>query len=451
MKVHEFLIEDSQGNSYLVKNNISYMPLEKWMKSEVGAEPEELDEADDDDDDESPTKPKSWTDDILGTKTNNNSLGTVIPDKEFGDYLGRIKADQVQRVAKSKGDKRQGAMQKLQQQWTDIPEPRNPKERKKDYFTKPYIHGSSIKFMDGSHEIDVEAVKRIIKTRPKNLLKQNEKMEHSGGGDVYLNVGLPALRGIVVNEQTNDIIFVNTCPGAGACQTYCYAKKGNYILFKANWEKAAKTLNLLINNPAEFENMMCRELAKEEAKWTKQGFDLSVRWHDAGDFFSEQYLELAYSIARKFPNIRFYCYTKLASVALGEKPENFIANWSEGASPDQNKIVKKYEAQFGELKRSIVVPKAMFDKYTEYRKIPDPNKPKKSIVELAWNSEGAFNSFKRDLVLNYDVPKESIITYHQLVNTPRGNEKIWNVIIRPGDGDSGANRNDVDSVFLLFH
>lgn len=448
MKIHEFLLEDDQGNSYLVKNNIAYMPLEKWMKTETGTESEELDEADDED---SEGEKMSWTDDLLKSKTNNNLLGTPVSDEEFADYLKRVKADQTHRVAKDKGDKRFSAMNTLKQKWTDMPEPRSEKERKKDYYTKPYIHGSSIKFIDGSHEIDIESVKRIIKTRPKNLLKQNEKMEHSGGGDVYLNVGLPALRGIVVDEKTNQIIYVNTCPGAGACQKYCYAKKGNYILFKANWEKAAKTLNLLVNDPAGFESMMCRELAKEEAKWTKQGFDLSVRWHDAGDFFSDQYLELAYSIAKKFPNIRFYCYTKLADVALGEKPDNFIANWSEGAAPEQNKIIKKYEAQFGQLKRSIVVPKSMFDKYTEYRKFPDPENPKKSKVELAWNSEGAFNSFKRDLVLNYNIPKESIVTYHQLVNTPRGNEKIWNVIVRPGDGDSGANRNDVDSVFLLFH
>jgi len=437
MRLDEFLFEDRQGNSYLIKNHLAYMPIDQWIESETGQDPNSTDL-----DEEQPDDQETWVNDPRFQK---------VPDQEFKDYLARQKADQTHRVSKSSGDKRQAAMQQVKQNWSDMPPARDKKARNKDYYTQPYIHGSSIKFMQGSHEIDVESVKRIIKMRPKNLLKQNEKMEHSGGGDIYFNVGLPALRGIAVNEQTNEIIYVNTCPGAGACQKFCYAKKGNYIMFKASWEKAAKTLNFLINDPTGFENMLSAEIQKQEAKWSEQGFQINVRWHDAGDFFSDQYLTLAFNIAKKFPNINFYCYTKIANVMLSKKPENFISNWSEGASGDQNIIIKKFEAKFGKLKRSIVVPASMFDKYTEFKTYPDPAKPKKKIKELAWNSEGALDSFKRDLVLNYNVPKESIITYNQLVNTPRGNQPKWNIIVRPGDGDSGANRNDVDGVFLLFH
>ena len=68
---------------------------------------------------------------------------------------------------------------------------------------------------------------------------------------------------------------------------------------------------------------------------------LVIRWHDAGDFFSDDYLDLAYSVAKDFPDVDFYAYTKMASVSKGSKPSNFKMNFSAGADPSQEKQINQ--------------------------------------------------------------------------------------------------------------
>jgi len=65
---------------------------------------------------------------------------------------------------------------------------------------------------------------------------------------------------------------------------------------------------------------------------------------------------LLYDVARKFPNVDFYAYTKMASVAQGDKPSNFLINFSAGATKPQERDV-----DFSKTKHSTVVPKQMFD------------------------------------------------------------------------------------------
>jgi hypothetical protein len=63
-----------------------------------------------------------------------------------------------------------------------------------------------------------------------------------------------------------------------------------------------------------------------------------IRIHDAGDFFSEDYLNLWLKIARLTPEVTFYCYTK--EVALFKKvvepdcPANFRYLYSMGGKQD---------------------------------------------------------------------------------------------------------------------
>ena len=60
-----------------------------------------------------------------------------------------------------------------------------------------------------------------------DLLKQNEKMQHSDGTtSIFYNVGIPALTGLGYDEEKQEFAIVNTCPGAGECKTFCYALKG---------------------------------------------------------------------------------------------------------------------------------------------------------------------------------------------------------------------------------
>ena len=112
---------------------------------------------------------------MLGART------TPFPPEELQAYLGRTKSGE-----KSPTDK----------------------------FKYPYIHSGNIPIKDEQNRVfDLEKLKAAITARPAKILKQNEKITHSGGdATVYFNIGLPALKGLAVNEKTGEFIVVDTCP-----------------------------------------------------------------------------------------------------------------------------------------------------------------------------------------------------------------------------------------------
>jgi len=320
------------------------------------------------------------------------------------------------------------------------------KKTKLDKYTMPYVHRGNIEIKDeNDRKFDLDKLKAAIITRPVKLLKQNEKITHSGGETAqYYNIGLPALKGLAVNEKTGDFIVVDTCPGAGACKVYCYAKKGGYVQWKASSMSQTKVLNFLLNDPQGFKAKLESEIQTEVDKFAKKGAKVVIRWHDAGDFFSPDYVDLAYSVARKFPQVDFYAYTKMAGVATGNKPNNFKMNFSMGATPDQEKQIQPKST-----KHSTVVPKPMFTdlilKDNGGKLIKDKD------GKIQFKSPEAIDVLKDKLSAKYGVPKDSIITYDEMKVIPAGKEPKWNVIVKPGDGDESANRADVVGTWLLIH
>ena len=320
------------------------------------------------------------------------------------------------------------------------------KKTKLDKYTMPYVHRGNIEIKDEQdRKFDLDKLKAAIITRPVKLLKQNEKITHSGGETAqYYNIGLPALKGLAVNEKTGDFIVVDTCPGAGACKVYCYAKKGGYVQWKASSMSQTKVLNFLLNDPQGFKAKLESEIQTEVDKFAKKGAKVVIRWHDAGDFFSPDYVDLAYSVARKFPQVDFYAYTKMAGVATGNKPDNFKMNFSMGATPDQEKQIQPKST-----KHSTVVPKPMFTdlilKDEKGKLIKDKD------GKIQFKSPEAIDTLKSKLSAKYGVPKDSIITYDEMKVIPAGKEPKWNVIVKPGDGDESANRADVVGTWLLIH
>ena len=320
------------------------------------------------------------------------------------------------------------------------------KKTKLDKYTMPYVHRGNIEIKDESdRKFDLDKLKAAIITRPTKLLKQNEKITHSGGETAqYFNIGLPALKGLAVNEKTGDFIVVDTCPGAGACKVYCYAKKGGYVQWKASSMSQTKVLNFLLNDPQGFKAKLESEIQTEVDKFAKKGAKVVIRWHDAGDFFSPDYVDLAYSVARKFPQVDFYAYTKMAGVATGNKPDNFKMNFSMGAAPSQEKQIQPKST-----KHSTVVPKPMF---TDLILKDDGGKLiKDKDGKIQFKSPEAIDVLKDKLSAKYGVPKDSIITYDEMKVIPAGKEPKWNVIVKPGDGDESANRADVVGTWLLIH
>lgn len=199
----------------------------------------------------------------------------------------------------------------------------------------------------------------------------------------------------------------------------------------------------MLNDPDGYKAKLKSELTAAEKKFGKKDTKVVVRWHDAGDFFSPDYLNLAYSIARDFPNIEFYAYTKVASVAQGDKPSNFKMNFSAGATPEQEKQI-----DFSKTKHSTVVPKQMFDDLilkADGKLVKDPE------GKIQFKSPEALDILKKKLAAKYNMPEDSVITYDEMMKIPVGDKPKWNVIVKPGDGDDSANRGDVIGTWLLIH
>ena len=356
----------------------------------------------------------------------------------------------------------------------------NQKKKKTDKYKKPYIHRSTVKRMVNQQELlasdkqvpivnqnnetyDLEALAADITVRPNKLLKQNAKMQHTEGPykgqtEIYFDLGLPALNGLGYNEEKKEFVEINTCPGAGECKTFCYALKGGYV----QWENVAisqtRRLNYLYNDPVGFFEQLNTEIDVEANKLlkSKQGETvvMGLRWHDAGDFFSEDYLEAAYKVAMMHPDVRFYAYTKMASVSndLQNRPDNFIINFSAGASKGQERKI-----DFGTTKSAMVVKKEMFNDLLK----KDGNKLAKD-PDGAWQfkDDESFETFKERLMLKYPgIKPDTLITYKELMQKPLpgafGQRNMvtpkWNVIVMSGEGDAAANRPDVLGSYLLEH
>lgn len=153
------------------------------------------------------------------------------------------------------------------------------------------------------------------------LLTQNSDLKKTG---IY-GWTLPAH----VVTLTNGEKF-NTCPNAGVCGAFCYAKQGAYQFNNVKRAHIAK-LELVLSDPDKWVQMMLTELKKKkyEGKY--------IRIHDSGDFFSLGYAERWLLIAKLTPHSIFYTYTKevkMLKQLTWAFPSNFIVIYSYGGKQD---------------------------------------------------------------------------------------------------------------------
>ena len=325
---------------------------------------------------------------------------------------------------------------------------------KSDKYKLPYIHrNSAVQYLgpDGN-TFSEEKIISALKQRPKSLLKQNEKMRHSNGEqEQFFNVGFAALTGIAVDEQTGKLIIVNTCPGAGACKVDCFViQQGGKIQFEGPWLNDGRILTYLLNDPDGFFNQISSEISKETQLGKKNDYNVTIRWHDSGDFFSPEYLGMALKLAEKHPNNKFYAYTKMAGAALAKKPDNFIINWSEGAHTSQEKQVKAQDPTLSSTKNSRIVPEEMFQDLLA-------KDEKKSLIKGSqgqWQLQpGKLPELKQRLAQEYKLSPNSMLSYDEYMakrnKIPAGMK--YNVIVMGGEGDVSANDPGVLSTLLLKH
>lgn len=399
----------------------------------------------------------------------------------------------------------------------------------------PYIHNRTIekikildqngneytKIVDNNKiPYNLNKLRDLISTRPKTMLTQNMKAKHSSGDfEVVWNLGLPALRGLIIDESDSNKPFVitTTCPGAGSCINVCFAMKGGYVQFENSFLKMNRMLNYLINDYDGFKNQLISEINSLYSKFSKMAdkekttFQLLIRYHDSGDFFSPAYVDLAEDVANHFYNankpVIFYAYTKEPSAYKRlDKLPNFILNFSEGSMYKINSTFNDEDDDYKKTKLSVIVDKLKGDvdidtdnndlinsgkaitittptwkKYAHLRDLKDENgnpimTSKKIKVDgvrksikvpkqaYAWNSQSHWLKF-RDLLYNEYSEKYGITDINNILrygdwilNYPRGkydipeNKGRFFVAILPGvDGDLAASRGDVRISLLLVH
>jgi hypothetical protein len=354
--------------------------------------------------------------DLLGAQTR------PFGGQEFQDYMGRIAGREKQKT---------------------------------DKYKLPYIHRSSVVkyYNEEGKRYDEGQIVQALKQRPKKLLKQNEKMKHSNGElEQFFNIGFAALVGVAVDEKNDSLVIVNTCPGAGSCKVDCFAMKGGKVQFEGPWLSDGRILTYLLNDPSGFFNQLSNEISKEEKAGQKGGYKVTIRWHDAGDFFSPEYVDMAFKLAEKHPNVQFYAYTKMGDVAVGDKPDNFIINWSEGAHTSQEKKVKAADPKLERTKNSRIVPTNLFYDLL----VKDEKKNLVKGAEGQWQViPDKLPELKQRLANQYGISPSSILSYNEWdAKTDGGKRETpvkYNVIITPGEPDITAKSAGVLSTLLLKH
>lgn len=310
--------------------------------------------------------------------------------------------------------------------------PKSTADREKFNPDKPFIHAKSQAFKDTDNGIDIDYFIKTITTPPITIINTNDKILKSGGIHEYVfKTGVPALRGIVYDIEKDKFFIVNTCPGAGACQFICYALKGQYIQYPASYDGMTRRLNYLLNYPEKYESQMYNELkAKCEEYQALVGYKSKVvlRWNDSGDFFTKRYLKIAEDVMSRLQsegyNIDSYAYTKVADVA---KDSSFDTTFSSGANKGQSSQV-----DLSTQKNAEVIPKTLF-KGLNLMRIADEEILKNRVAN------------------EFNIDKGELITFDELMSTPKSDVPKWTVIVTPNDGDDAAFRKDVKKILLTQH
>lgn len=326
--------------------------------------------------------------------------------------------------------------------------------------------GSDIVVVDETNEpIDLNVLARKLTNYDQSgfsLLKQNEKMKKSSTGEMeaFYNIGIPAIMGMVFDEKDNKFKIINTCPSAGACMHVCYATKGGYVQYQAVSEKQNLTLNLLYNHPDQYVQKAVYEIVEVVKKHATpspdfpRGIKTIIRWHDSGDFFSEDYLRLTLHIIERvkadLPSfyhdfIQFYAYTKRAKMVEPFQGKGLLLRKSIGAKPEEEREIHPDKDLF-----SQIVPKSVKDdmidqdviEKTETKWIVKPGKSKILKQAIKDSPEVKFkNSY----------PMLTMDEYEDIEDSLKGTDKKVNVIILPGDNDRPAKDPNVAGVYLMFH
>ncbi len=134
---------------------------------------------------------------------------------------------------------------------------------------------------------------------------------------------IPAL-----SAELSDGSRIKTCPNAGVCAALCYARTGTYRFSNVLRKHTANLERVLNDRDGWIADMVCEVNTYHRGRW--------VRIHDAGDFFSADYLAAWCEITTQCPDTMFYAYTKEVTMTRDREsiPENLLIVFSLGGKED---------------------------------------------------------------------------------------------------------------------
>lgn len=309
---------------------------------------------------------------------------------------------------------------------------------------KNYIH------QDEEGQIDVQAFIDEITAIPTKLISQNGKMEKTSQGDVWaVNTGIPALNGIVYDIENKKFYQVNTCPGAGTCAAVCYARKGSFVRFDHVSRQLTQRLNLMLNDPQSFEQIIYLELKRLCVAKNKKNVKVLMRWNDAGDFFTKKYWEIAHNVTKRLleegHDFLSYAYTKMGDYA-GDISKDILVNFSRDANKRE-----KDKVDIDKVKASTIENKDIFQDLFVKAKGPHFEKDEKGKPKFIEPVEKSKQELKNRLAKKHNVPVDSIVYQEELPSEEQGKNQFNLIVLPSGESDVGAHRQDVQISFLLIH
>jgi hypothetical protein len=122
------------------------------------------------------------------------------------------------------------------------------------------------------------------------------------------------------DEASSPVRFknLNTCPNAGACRSVCLYTAGRGVFATTQAARIAKTRHRALHREDHLAQMF-DEILRANVRARKHGLKLAVRVNGTSDLPGD-----ALELAREFPSIQFYDYTKLAgTLRRHDLPSNY--------------------------------------------------------------------------------------------------------------------------------
>ena len=103
--------------------------------------------------------------------------------------------------------------------------------------------------------------------------------------------------------KTFNLPAIKSCLNSGECAKFCYARKAEW-LYPGTRDSRNRNWRLAKENTKLLKTLILKQIKKEDV----------IRIHEAGDFISQDYIDMWTEIAKERPNNIFYGYTKVFSM-----------------------------------------------------------------------------------------------------------------------------------------